>query len=342
MAEARTARAFWIQEPGRGAIVSSDLPPRQDDQVLVRTLYSAISRGTEALVFRGEVPDSQRRAMRAPFQEGEFPAPVKYGYTSVGRVVEGPDTEAESLRGRAVFCLHPHQDRFVVPADAVTPLPEGLPAGRAVLAPSMETAVNAVWDARPTVGDRVVVVGAGVVGLLAAWLCRQVPATRVTVVDVEPGRETVARKLGLVFRTDVGTEDADLVVHASGSPEGLVSALSAAGPEGTVVELSWHGTAPVPLPLGEAFHSRRLTLRSSQVSRLPPERTPRWDRGRRMELALELLLDPVLDALITHESDFEELPRVLEELSHGPGETLCHRIRYQERRQTDRKGDGSR
>lgn len=331
MAETRTARAFWIQEPGRGEIVSSDLSPRQDDEVLVRTLYSGISRGTESLVFRGRVPASQRSDMRAPFQEGEFPGPVKYGYASVGRVLEGPGSGDGSLEGSTVFCLHPHQDLYAVPADAVIPLPWGLPAGRAVLAANMETAVNGVWDARPAVGDRVVVVGAGVVGLLTAWICRQVPGARVTAVDVEPARERAARELGLAFRTVPPSDaDADLVIHASGTPEGLASALAAAGPEATVLELSWHGTSSVPLPLGEGFHSRRLTLRSSQVGRLPPERTPRWDRRRRMELALELLGDPALDALISGESDFDELPRVMDELSRGPGETLCHRIRYRE------------
>ena len=336
MSEGNTARQFWIRAPGYGEIVRADLAPRQAHQVLVRTLYSGISRGTESLVFRGEVPRSQYEAMRAPFQEGEFPGPIKYGYTNVGQVQDGPDAPAQALAGRTVFCLYPHQDLYCVPAAVVTPVPDALPAGRAVLAASMETAVNTLWDARPAAGDRIVVIGAGVVGLLIAWLCRQTPGTRVTTVDVNPAREPIAKELGVDFLTEPPREaDADLVIHASGQPEGLKSALAVAGVEATIVEVSWFGNRSVPLPLGEAFHARRLTLRSSQVGRLPSDRAPRWNHARRMQLALELLRDPRLDVLITGESEFEDLPEVLATLSRDPGRTLCHRIRYA-------AGDGSR
>jgi threonine dehydrogenase-like Zn-dependent dehydrogenase len=291
----------------------------------VRAHYSGVSRGTESLVFRGEVPASQYEAMRAPFQEGRFPAPVKYGYSSVGEVIEGPD----ALVGRAVFCLHPHQDLYRVPATAVTPLPEGLPPARAVLAANMETALNGVWDAKPGPGDRIVVVGAGVVGMMAAWLCSRLPAADVLVYDVDRRRAEPANALGLSF-TDADPQgaEADLVIHASGQEAGLRSALAAAGMEATVLELSWYGTRRVTLPLGEAFHSRRVTLKSSQVGRLPQERAARWNHRRRMEKALELLLDPRLDGLISGESPFEDLPRVMSEISGDGSGALCHRIRY--------------
>lgn len=322
---APTARAFWIREPGHGQILCAGLPPRQAGEVRVRALYSGISRGTEALVFRGQVPPSQHATMRAPFQEGEFPGPVKYGYSSVGMVEEGPD----GLRGRTVFCLHPHQDRYCVPAEAVHPLPAGVPPPRAVLAANMETAVNVVWDARPAPGDEIVVIGGGVVGLLAASLCRDLPGARVTVVDPNRAREAAAAALGLGYRPrPPDAADADLVIHASGNPDGLRAALEAAGHEATVVEASWYGAAQVPLPLGEAFHVRRLTLRSSQVGHVPPGRAPRWSRRRRLALALALLADPRLDALLTGESPFEELPAVLAALAAEPRDTLCHRIRY--------------
>ena len=309
--------------------MTADLDPRPADHVLVRALYSGISRGTEALVFRGEVPPSQHQAMRAPFQEGAFPGPVKYGYCSVGEVLEAPDSLAKGMLGRTVFCLYPHQDLYSVPASAVTELPDDLPPRRAVLAANMETAVNAVWDARPSVGDVIVVVGAGVVGLLIAWLCRQVPGARVSVVDVDPSRRSVAQELGLDFSgTAPLGADADLVFHASGQPDGLASALAVAGVEATLIEVSWYGSRSVPLPLGEAFHSRRLTLRSSQVGRIPPERAPRWNNTRRLTLALDLLRDARLDALITAESDFETLPDMMAELSRNPGGVLCHCIRY--------------
>jgi len=324
-----TARQFWIRAPGHGEIVHAALAPRQKDEVRVRTLYSAISRGTEALVFKGEVPSSQYEAMRAPFQEGQFPGPVKYGYASVGEVEEAPAHVPNDLAGRLVFCLFPHQDLYCVPASRVTPVPDDLPAGRAVLAANMETAVNVLWDARPLVGDRIVVIGAGVVGLLVAWLCGKIPGAAVTVVDINPAREVIAQELGLSFRTEAPPHaNADLVIHASGQAEGLASALATAGIEATIVEASWYGTRPVVLPLGEDFHSRRLTLRSSQVGRLPPDRASRWNPQRRMTLALDLLRDPQLDTLISAESAFEDLPDVLARLSHDPAGALCHRIRY--------------
>jgi threonine dehydrogenase-like Zn-dependent dehydrogenase len=328
MSSTGTTREFWIRAPGRGEIRSAGLPRRKDDEVLVRALYSGISRGTEALIFRGEVPRSQYQAMRAPFQEGDFPGPVKYGYSSVGEVLEAPE-RLSALVGRPVFCLYPHQEHYAVPAGAVTVLPAGVPPERAVLAANMETAVNAVWDGAPTVGDRIVVIGGGVVGLLVAWLCRQLPGARVTVVDPDPSRAAPARTLGLEhLATPPEGASADLVVHASGTAEGLAAALAAARVEATVLELSWYGDRLVPLPLGEDFHARRITIRSSQVGRIPPLRVPRWSHQRRLALALELLRDPSLDALITGESDFDELPELMSRLSADGRGVLCHRIRY--------------
>ncbi len=325
MFEPIIAQQFWIQSPGHGEIVQATLGAACEGDVLVAARYSGISRGTESLVFRGDVPSSLYADMRAPFQEGEFPGPVKYGYSSVGDVIEGP----AEWRGRSVFCLFPHQDRYRVPIAAVTPLPADVPAPRAVLAANMETAVNVAWDAGPSVGDRVVVVGAGVVGLLVAWLFRHMAGIDLTVVDLNPARAEVADALGLSCVTEPPVDtDADLVVHASGQPEGLVTALSVAGVEATIVEASWYGTRQVRLPLGERFHARRLTLRSSQVGRLPPTRVPRWTHGRRLALALDLLRADELDVLISGESRFDELPAVMASLAEEPGDTLCHRIRY--------------
>jgi threonine dehydrogenase-like Zn-dependent dehydrogenase len=320
-----TARQFWIRSPGHGEIVAAQLASRQEDEVLVRTLFTGISRGSEALIYRGEVPASQHEAMRAPFQEGDFSGPVKYGYSNVGEVLEGP----AELVGQIVFCLFPHQDLYCVPATAVTPLPAELPPARAVLTANAETALNAVWDGQPGPGDRIVVIGAGVVGLLTAWLCAGVPGTDVTAIDIDRSRGEIARTLGVSFdhQAPVGG-GADLVIHASGQAEGLRTALSIAGPEATVVELSWYGDQGVTLPLGEAFHDRRLTLKSSQVGRIPPHRAPRWSHRRRLEVAMGLLADPRLDVLISGESDFHDLPGVMDRLSRDPAGALCHRIRY--------------
>ncbi|BCJ62526.1 zinc-dependent alcohol dehydrogenase [Micromonospora endophytica] len=321
----RTARAFWLSVPGAGEIRPVTLPEPRADQVLVRTRYSGVSRGTETLVFAGRVPPSQYAAMRAPFQDGDFPAPVKYGYLSVGEVEQGP----EHLRGRTVFCLYPHQSAYVVPADAVTVVPDQVPAARAVLAGTVETAVNALWDAPPLVGDRVSVIGAGMVGCAVAALLARFPGVRVELVDTDPARAEIAAALGVDFAApEAASGGRDLVVHASASAAGLQRGLDLLAPEGTVLELSWYGDRQVQLSLGAAFHSGRLTIRSSQVGRVAPARRDRRDYADRLALALDLLADPVFDALITGRSPFAELPDVLSRLSAGDLPALCHLITY--------------
>ena len=318
-------RAFWVAAPGRGEIRAEAPRAPADGEVLIGALYSGISRGTESLVFSGRVPRSEWQRMRAPFQQGDFPAPVKYGYSVVGRVELGPD----AIAGRTVFVLHPHQTRFVVPAADAHVLPDGVPAARAVLGANLETAINGVWDARPHVGDRIAVIGAGTVGCLAAWLAARVPGCEVQLVDINPRRAAVAKALGVPFADpSSATGDVDVVIHASGAPSGLELALQLAGMEATIVELSWFGDQQVPLALGGAFHARRLTIASSQVGRVAASQRPRWDNRRRMQLALSLLRHPELDALITGESEFAALPQVMETLARSPGDTLCHRIRY--------------
>lgn len=324
----RTATSFWIAGPHRGELRSSPLAPLAEDWVRVRCCFSGISRGTETLVFSGQVPESQRQAMRCPFQEGDFPGPVKYGYSAAGVVEAGP----APLAGQRVFALHPHQDWFDVPADAVVPVPAAVPMERAVLAANMETALNALWDAGIGPGDRVCVIGGGVVGLLCGTLAARIPGTEVLLADPDPAKAAPAARLGIPFvpRID-GLQDADfdIIIHASGNPDGLAAALGLAGCESLIVELSWFGDQAVCLPLGEAFHSRRLTLRSSQVGQVAPSRRPRWSHRRRLAKALALLDDPRLDALISGESAFADLPQVMADLAGGRLPALCHRIRYQ-------------
>ncbi len=325
MANNKGARALWITGPGSAEIREERLPEPVADEVIVRTTYSAISRGTESLVFRGAVPPSEYARMRAPFQAGEFPGPVKYGYINVGIVEHGPS----ALLGRAVFCLSPHQTRYVVPAAAVEPLPQALPPRRAVLAANLQAAVNGLWDAAPCAGDRIAVVGAGTLGCLAAWLAAGYPGCEVELVDLNAAKAAVAQALGVAFRSpSEATSEADIVIHASGTSDGLSTALGLAGFEATVTELSWFGDRQVSAPLGEAFHSQRLTLKSSQVASMAPAQRARWTRRRQMQLVFRLLGDSRLDALITGESEFEELPSILETLSREPGDTLCHLIKY--------------
>ncbi|HSO63511.1 MAG TPA: zinc-binding alcohol dehydrogenase [Ornithinibacter sp.] len=321
------ARAFWLRSPGTGEIRDAVVRDPGPGEVLVRTLRSAVSRGTETLVFRGEVPPDQYAAMRAPFQEGDFPGPVKYGYLNVGVVEHGPP----GLLGRTVFCLHPHQTAYVVPLDAVVPVPPDVPPGRAVLAGTVETAVNALWDAAPLVGDRVTVVGGGMVGLCVARLLVGVPGTRVTVVDVDPGRAEVVTAIGAGFALPAAAGgEQDLVVHASASSPGLQLSLDLLAAEGTVLDLSWYGDTEVSLRLGGAFHSGRLAIRASQVGTVSAARRGRRSTTDRLRLALELLRDPAFDAVVSGSSPFEDLPHVLRGLADGTLPALCHTITYGE------------
>lgn len=320
------AEACWLVEPGRAELRLETLPEPSAGQVRVRTLHSGISRGTETLVYRGEVPASEFERMRAPFQSGDFPGPVKYGYCNVGTVEAGPS----ELVGRAVFCLYPHQTRYVVPADAVHVLPDGVPPARAVLAAQLETAINALWDAAPRLGDRISVVGGGTVGLLVAWLAGSMPGCEVQVVDTQAARREMADHLGVSFALpEAARDDADLVIHASGRAEGLATALRLAAFEATVLELSWYGQREVNVALGGAFHSRRLQLKSSQVGQVAAAQRSRWSHRRRLALSLSLLTAPALDALITDAAPFSDLPAVLARLAACTADaTLCHRIDY--------------
>jgi hypothetical protein len=316
------AQACWVVSPGHAELRGETLSPLGEGEVRVRTLHTGVSRGTEGLVFRGEVPASEAQRMRAPFQAGEFPGPVKYGYVNVGVVEAGPP----ELLGREVFCLYPHQTVFQVPASAVLPLPPGVPAARAVLAANLETAINALWDAAPRPGQRFAVVGGGTLGLLVAWLAARLPGGEVQVVDTNPARAGIAAALGAGFALpDAARAGADLVIHTSAQPAGLATALRLAAFEATVLELSWYGNRAVSVPLGEAF----LTLKSSQVGHVATAQRGRWSHRQRLELALSLLTDPVLDQLITDHAPFTELPQVLARLAGSAApDVLCQRIDY--------------
>jgi threonine dehydrogenase-like Zn-dependent dehydrogenase len=320
-----SAQALWHVAPGRAEIRGEPLAEPGPGEIRVRTLYSAVSRGTERLVAAGRVPESESERMRSPFMGGAFPFPVKYGYATVGRVESGP----ARLQGRLVFALHPHQTAFNLPAGAATPLPEGLPARRAVLAANMETALNALWDAAPGPADRIAVVGAGVVGALAAFLCARLPGAHVALVDIDPSRAALAAALGITYaRPDDAPRDCDLVIHASGAAAGLGAALRLAGEEATVLEMSWHGAGEVAIPLGEAFHSRRLKLISSQVGAVAPSHRARWTHRRRLAAALDLLGDPRLDALIAPAVAFHDLPRLMPAILAPDGGALCPLVVY--------------
>jgi NADPH:quinone reductase-like Zn-dependent oxidoreductase len=319
------AEALWYVAPGKAEIRPETLAQPGPGHVRVRAVASALSRGTERLIFSGRVPESEYERMRAPFMSGAFPFPVKYGYAMVGKVEDGPAT----LKGQLCFALYPHQTAFNLAAENIVALPDGLPGERAVLAANMETALNAVWDGAPGPADRIAVVGAGVLGLLVARLCAKIPGTDVTVVDVNPERAGIAKAFGAAFAApDKAPADCDLVVHTSASSAGLATALRLAGDEATVLELSWFGADDVKVPLGDVFHSRRLRLISSQVGKVSPGHRPRWDYRRRLTAALNLLKDDALDALIAPPVAFSDLPAKLPDILNPTSGVLCQLIRY--------------
>ena len=319
------AQALWFIRPGQAELRTASVSPPQLDDVLVRAIVSGISRGTESLIFQGLVPVSEHSRMRCPFQEGAFPFPVKYGYAMIGVVEDGPAARI----GETVLCLHPHQTRFTLPQAAAIALPPGTTAERAVLAPQIETALNALWDAAPRPGDRIAVVGGGVIGCLVAYLCARIPGCSVILIDPDTRRRQVAAAFSAAFATPdtILPGNNDLVFHASGTASGLQTALSVAGFEASVIELSWYGTTLVPVPLGAAFHSQRLVLRSSQVGAIAQERRARWDFTRRLTLALSLTADPRLDILLNDTVSFRDLPTALPEILGHMG-ALCVRIIY--------------
>lgn len=315
------ASALWLTQPQKAALRETGYVVCAKD-LEIRTLFTGISRGTERLVFHGQVPVEEHTTMRAPFQDGPFSFPVKYGYAAVGEVVSA------DRQGETVFALFPHQTRFAVPMQAALRVPDEVPAGRAVLAANMETALNIIWDAGVSIGDRVVVVGCGVVGALVGYLAGKVPGTEVTLVDTNPKRAALAHAFGCDFAgPDAVNGGADVVVHASANAAGLALAIAVADIEATVVEASWYGAQNVDVPLGGAFHQRRLRIVSSQVGRVPAHQAARWTYGRRLAKALALLADPVLDALISGETAFQDLAAEYAGIL-GAADTLCHRVRY--------------
>ncbi|MFN8983777.1 MAG: zinc-dependent alcohol dehydrogenase [Alphaproteobacteria bacterium] len=322
------ARALWTVAPGVAELRSEALPARASDQVLARMLASGISRGTERLVLAGKVPENQWGVMRCPLQAGDFPFPVKYGYSAVAHVADGP----AEFQGKRVFCLHPHQDIFLAPAAMCIPIPDAVPDHRAVLGANMETALNILWDAQPLPGERALVIGAGVVGLLVAYLLARIPAMAVTIIDPDPSRRAIAEQFGVAFAApEAAPADQELIIHASANPAGLRQALHCAAFEARIIEASWFGAQEVVLPLGEAFHSRRLRLISSQVGAVAPAMRGRRSFGERMAQALALLADPALQALIGPATRFEDLPDAMPGLLNpAPGQhaPLCPLVTY--------------
>ena len=319
------SQSLWYVAPTHAEIRSESLAPLPDQSLRVRTLFGALSRGTESLVYRGLVPESEYTRMLAPWMKGTFPFPVQYGYSNVGCVEDGPS----AWIGQHVFALQPHKTVYQAGIQEVVALPDGVSVERAVLAANMETALNAVWDAAPGPGDRIAIVGGGVVGCLVAYLCGHLPSAEVTLVDINPARARIAESLGIQFSLpEAAPADCDVVFHCSASAAGLATAIAAAGHEATVLELSWYGANPVQAPLGGAFHSRQLRLQSSQVGHIAASHRPRWTHRRRLQTAIQMLADERLDVLLEPAINFTDLPDRLPDLLGARSDALCCLIRY--------------
>jgi threonine dehydrogenase-like Zn-dependent dehydrogenase len=315
----KTARALYYTAPMQGELRDVVLGSADANTAIVRTEFTALSRGTERLIASGLVPDEEAARMRCPLQEGDFPFPVKYGYCAVGVVEDGP----APWIGQRVFVLHPHQARFSCDIRWLNVVPDFVPPARAALAANMETALNAIWDSGVSAADRVVVVGGGLVGLLITYLAAKMPGTEVTLVDVNPERAMIARHFGAEFaQPPHAPTGADVVFHTSASEAGLATAIAAAGQETKVIELSWYGSRRIAAPLGGLFHAGRVSLVSSQVGTISPGHAARgWTYSSRLQAALRLLADETLDQLITGRVRFDDLPPAIPRLlaSDAPG-----------------------
>ncbi|MEO0332924.1 MAG: zinc-binding alcohol dehydrogenase [Bacteroidota bacterium] len=315
--------ALWHLSSKESKIQTQPLSPLQAGECRIEAIFSLVSSGTETLVATGRVPAELHKSMQVPYQEGDFSFPVKYGYSLVGKVVEGK-TE---LIGKHVHLLHPHQSQCVVDTQNITVIPEEVPPQRAVLASNLETALNAIWDAHVSAGDRVLVVGMGLIGSLVAQLVDQFPATQVSVADTDNVRREFAQQQGFSLYEPSDTSF-DIAFHTSGSSAGLQTCVDAVGYEGRIVELSWYGTQPVKVKLGGSFHQQRKQIISSQVSQLPPHQQSRWDYGRRKQTVLDLLKDDVWDNFLTATVDFTDTPALFDKLRQGDRSELSWSIHY--------------
>jgi len=329
------SEAMRLTYPEKNSVILEpvDLKQLSKDEVLVKALYSGISRGTESLVYSGKVPSSEWSRMRCPNQTGEFSFPINYGYASVGKVISVGSDVTNTKAGDKVFVLHPHQDRFIVGDSWINVLPDDLQDPEiAVLSANMETALNANWDADIENRKSIVVVGGGVVGILTAYVAKQLSGKKPVLIDIDERKAELANKFGFDFALarDAASEDFgkfECVFHTSASEKGLQLAIDLAVFEGRVIEMSWYGDKPISINLGGAFHSQRISLISSQVGHVSANKRQSHSHSDRMSLAMDLLRNSALKALLKPIVPFADLPDRLDEVLTS-SETLCPLVTY--------------
>jgi len=311
-------------------------------EVRIQTLFSGISHGSEMMVYRGEIPADLSLDATLPSLQGNFSFPIKYGYASTGRIIDVGEGVNGLEAGDLVFAFNPHETCYTVPATVVIKLPEGLDPKHGIFAANVETALNALLDAAPRLGERAVIIGQGVVGLLITQLVRKAGASLIVTSDMYAKRRALSQKAGANLVVDPATESlddrvyemtggagADVVIEVSGEPRALNDAIKITAQEGRVVVVSWYGTKRADLALGSDFHRKRLTLRSSQVSNLDPSLAPRWTIARRRQLAASYLSELLLEELISNVVPFEQAGEAYRLICEQPQEVIQVVLGYQ-------------
>lgn len=333
-------RSVFFTAPNQAAVIEESLPALAPGEVLVETLVSAISPGTEMLFYRGQLPAGVAVDTSIASLSGGLSYPLKYGYACVGRVIGLGADVPDEWSGRLIFAFHPHESHFCAPVASLLPVPSGIDPERAALLPNAETAVNLVMDAAPLVGERVVVFGLGIVGLLTTALLAQFPLAARYAVDPIESRRALAASLGATETfapADLETlstalaesSGADLIFELSGQPAALDQAVQMAGFGARVVVGSWYGNKRANLDLGEHFHRNRLQIVSSQVSTLAPHLTGRWTKARRIQSAWRFLADLPVERLVTHRFPVEEAANAYRLIDQQPEQTVQVLLKYQ-------------
>ena len=278
-------KSYWIDKKNKGYFKFGEISSINSNEIVVKTLFSGISYGTEKLVYSGKVPKSQRNLMKCPYQEGDFGNDIKYGYINVGKVVDGD----KSYLGNNIFSLYPHQDFYKIPSNEALIIPNKIPLSRCLLIPNLETAINAVWDTLPSAGDRILVIGAGIVGLLTAYLINKIPGVNLFIVDKDPSKRKITKKLGINFLDAIPKKfDARFIYECTGDHRILNSLKNNITVNSTICVLSWYGDKKSDIALGENFFSKRAKLIMSQVSKISPARYDLNNQDRR-KIALDIL-----------------------------------------------------
>lgn len=342
--ESLDARALWFDAPRSARLRAEKVSPPGPHEARVRAIFSAVSHGTEMLVYRGEV--SEELALDLLTLSGGYGFPIKFGYAAVGEIVDAGESVKDLSPGDAVFVHHPHQDVFTVPASMPIRLPDGLDALSGVFFANVETALNIVHDTPVKLGETAAIFGQGVVGLLVTQLLQLAGAGKIIAVEPVKVRQRLSLSLGadMVFEPDEGLKErimdetdgrgADVAIEVSGSASALQSALDCVALEGTVVAASWYGKEPVSLDLGGHFHRGRVRLRSSQVGGMNPEMAARWDRERRTRTVLDLLPKLRLREMVSHRLPFEEAPEAYRMLDRSIGDAVQFVFEYAENEET--------